>query len=842
MNLLKKSLISIILILGISLIMQNNSFAASTYDYTKLDDSKYPGIKALIQEVKKAYPNYSFVIYDTGLNWEDVINSEYQGHYNSPRNLVEPSDTRQGMWICPICTDTAYDSGRWRCASLEAIKYMMDPRNSINTSDVFQFEELGGSGSNNYTKDDIKKAVAGTFLNTSSVIDTIYYACKSNVPECEKHYDVTDAIFNSKLYYDANADLQKAIGNNSAKLKEHWLKYGIKEGRIGSFVFNAQYYIDNNEDVKKYCGNGADKYQKAYDHFITSGLYSKKKSSVFFDVQYYMDKYDDVYDVYQANPAKALMHYVQYGFKEGRIASAKFQLDAYKEQNKDVAKAYGKDTFKYFEHYVLFGQKEKRPCTYDKYKTVTPSKNRKDYSKVTNGDSSSDLNPLYLVSLILQEQGKNGSVLSLGNGYNGQYAGYYNLLNIGAYGGNKDKVILNGLAKAKSEGWTSPELAISGGIEFLKQSYIDKGQTSLYTQKFDVVGTKLAELFQHQYQQNVMAAQSEGTKLRTFYSQVGTLNSKHTFVIPVYNNMPKNTCSRPDYTVANTLNYENAKVNVNSSLSVRSSNSSNSFVLGSLSNGESVKILQRTNKKVDGVFRDIVISDKGYYGYATREEDGKTYLVTSGSSATTTKEAPTVSTSSNSGSNSNSNKSAEASTNNANLKINLTNYIFDSELYYKLYADVRQAFGNNPSLLKDHWLKYGIKEGRTPSLVYNPKYYLEQNADVKKAFGNNYTLVFNHFINYGAYEGRTSSEVFNGKDYMNKYKDIQDAFGKYSYSYGAKHFIEFGCKEGRVTSSKFNVTVYKSKNKDLQNAFGNKWKEYFMHYMIYGKNEKRQTT
>ena len=119
MKFIQKTLFSIILILviifGINILFSKDVFAAQVEikDYTKLDESKYPGIKSKIKALKDAYPNYNFIIFETGLDWNDVITMEYQGHYNSPRNLVEPSDNKKGMWICPICTETAYDSGRW---------------------------------------------------------------------------------------------------------------------------------------------------------------------------------------------------------------------------------------------------------------------------------------------------------------------------------------------------------------------------------------------------------------------------------------------------------------------------------------------------------------------------------------------------------------------------------------------------------------------------------------------------------------------------------------------------------------------------------------------------------
>ena len=45
--------------------------------------------------------------------------------------------------------------------------------------------------------------------------------------------------------------------------------------------------------------------------------------------------------------------------------------------------------------------------------------------------------------------------------------------------------------------------------------------------------------------------------------------------------------------------------------------------------------------------------------------------------------------------------------------------------------------------------------------------------------------------------------------------------------------------EGRQGNSKFNAYVYRARYGDLQNAFGDNLKEYYMHYINYGKKEGR---
>lgn len=160
----------------------------------------------------------------------------------------------------------------------------------------------------------------------------------------------------------------------------------------------------------------------------------------------------------------------------------------------------------------------------------------------TNGK----VNPYYLMAKIIQEQGYTTKTLIAGNGYNGQYVGVYNFFNFGASGNGEDVVITNGLAYAAAQGWTSKSISIEKGAELIATNYIAKEQDTLYYQKFNVVGSNL---YKHQYQQNILGAQSEGTKLRKIYLQIDPdLSGNYVFTIPLYKNMPSSACPRPSTT------------------------------------------------------------------------------------------------------------------------------------------------------------------------------------------------------------------------------------------------------------------------------------------------------
>ena len=390
-----------------------------TSDINGIDDSKYPGYKTLINEMKSKHSNYRFLVYYTGMDWNEVINTEYQGHGTSPLNLFQVSSNYNGMWQCPICGTQKYDNGSWCCASKEALAYMMDPRNSINDSDVFQFKDLEGS---DVSYDDIARVVAG---------------------------------------------------------------YGS--------------YLNNQEAI-----------QAIVD------------------------------------------------------ASVQYNVNGY-----------------------------------------------------------------FLVAKIVNEHGKNGSTLSNGQGYNGQYVGVYNYFNVGSYGNGVSTIINNGLSYAQSKGWTSIRASIFGGAEVVKDSYIIRySQNTLYYQKFNVSGK--SPIASHQYQQNIMAAQSQGSSLKSYYGDSNTAEM-YTFIIPLYENIPATVAQRPDVTKQNTITYENGVVqNISSSLKVRAS--ANGTAIGALNNGESIKIIQRATDKIGNYHWDLIVSNvDGTYGYAARDVGGENCIASTGS-------------------------------------------------------------------------------------------------------------------------------------------------------------------------------------------------------------------
>lgn len=415
------SLMIIIYIILTSVIAGGNTVFAANYISQEEADKICPGISNLVNSLKNSHPNYNFQFYNTGIDWNEAILREYQGHGYSPTNLFSPGSKYSGMWYCPVCGTKKFDNGLC-CASMEALKYMMDPRNSITEDSVFQFKSLetADAGYN-----EIARVVAGTFLNDAECINAIVEATQVH-----------------------------------------------------------------------------------------------------------------------------------------------------------------------------------------------------------------NINGFYLVAKMLTEHGTNGSTLSRGVQKNGVI--YYNFFNIGASGNGAATIIERGTNYAANAGWNTKRLSILGGAEMVRKSYIGKGQNTCYYQKFNVVNTE-SGLFTHQYAQSILSAENEGRKFKSYYTIDGNITGNHTFIIPLYNNMPATAATRPSTSTKNIMTYETAVVTANGGLKVRSRGEISSPQIGVLPQGSNVKVICRTlaPNSVDGYFWDWIISDyNGVCGYVARNYISKTGSGTNSGDAT----------------------------------------------------------------------------------------------------------------------------------------------------------------------------------------------------------------
>lgn len=127
----------------------------------------------------------------------------------------------------------------------------------------------------------------------------------------------------------------------------------------------------------------------------------------------------------------------------------------------------------------------------------------------------------------------------------------------------------------------------------------------------------------------------------------------------------------------------------------------------------------------------------------------------------------------------------------------------DYKLFNKLGVDaigkaiasgvLGKALPSNLSIASN--LKY-IYKNVNYAPVFDPQYYLDKNPDVAAAVNKGITKAFQHFVNFGMSEGRVASPEFNVKVYKERYSDLKEAFGTNLPAY-YEHYCLYGRAEGR---------------------------------------------
>jgi hypothetical protein len=112
---------------------------------------------------------------------------------------------------------------------------------------------------------------------------------------------------------------------------------------------------------------------------------------------------------------------------------------------------------------------------------------------------------------------------------------------------------------------------------------------------------------------------------------------------------------------------------------------------------------------------------------------------------------------------------------------------FDADFYKETYPDVAAltAFGFEP---RQHYDKYGWKEGRDPNALFDTSGYLHTYQDVAAAGVN----PLEHYMTFGAKEGRDPSPFFDSSAYLAAYQDVAAAGVN-----PLQHYLQFGISEGR---------------------------------------------
>lgn len=193
----KKRIFTAMLCLGLSIVMCFCAFGAE--DEFEKSISAFPeSYKPYLRQLHEKYPEWEFVPFETGLDWNTVIDNEIGiksliEHSASSDNLKsrEPGDydASKDKYI--------YKDGGFVAANRLAVEYFIDPRNFLDEEGIFQFEQL--SFSESFSVADVEAVLKGSFMADSYIT---YYDSEGALIETQEKYG--EVIYEAGRTYDIN--------------------------------------------------------------------------------------------------------------------------------------------------------------------------------------------------------------------------------------------------------------------------------------------------------------------------------------------------------------------------------------------------------------------------------------------------------------------------------------------------------------------------------------------------------------------------------------------------------------------------------------------------------------
>ena len=247
-----------------------------------LNEQGFPSsYRQALRELHKKYPNWKFTALKINTSFDSMLNNQYrpEGSINYIPSSYPDSfkSTASKDFNKETNTWVEYEPG-WVAASKEAISYYMDPRNSLDESQIFMFESLSYNPEI-HTSEGAAKLLAGTFMDSDYYLNAYMQAAEISqvspyhlisrtkvevgaqgsdatsgvVPGLEGYYNFysigafgssTNPLING-LYYARDGE-----SNNPARRELLRLPWTSQEKAIiGGSIFIGEDYINNYQNT-----------------------------------------------------------------------------------------------------------------------------------------------------------------------------------------------------------------------------------------------------------------------------------------------------------------------------------------------------------------------------------------------------------------------------------------------------------------------------------------------------------------------------------------------------------------------------------------------------------------
>ena len=177
--------------------------------------------------------------------------------------------------------------------------------------------------------------------------------------------------------------------------------------------------------------------------------------------------------------------------------------------------------------------------------------------------------------------------------------------------------------------------------------------------------------------------------------------------------------------------------------------------------------------------------------------------------------------------------------------------VFDYFYYIENNPELIEKVGLNSIDLLRHFINYGMAEGRRGSFEFNVYYFKQNYPRLVTRFGDDYEKYFYHYLEFGVEFGMVASRivpildginyelVFDFDFFTSEYPEIAERFEEPEEI--LRYFVDYGMARGMRGNLTFDVFFYREQYSDLEEAFGDDLEIYYMHYILHGHRERRQT-
>lgn len=193
-----------------------------------------------LRKLHEAHPYWNFVAFNTGLDWDEVIENEmYLSRNLVPDGIMTLKGVDSGWYATPTSwKDTKvngsynwsanswvqFSGGGWVQASVEAVEYVMDPRNWLTENNIFMFEQLSYNAASQ-TYGTLKAMMENTWMDcdyakvggTSKDYATVLI-------ELGKQYNVSPVMLCARLIQE------KGAGTYNSSTKKYVLNDTLANG------------------------------------------------------------------------------------------------------------------------------------------------------------------------------------------------------------------------------------------------------------------------------------------------------------------------------------------------------------------------------------------------------------------------------------------------------------------------------------------------------------------------------------------------------------------------------------------------------------------------------------